>query len=192
MRLPVFMLVIVMMIVVMRLTVMVIVVMRLPVVMIVAVIMIMITIVIVTMTACMRQRIKLLMQHLIGKLERHFIKHSKWSDRHTPLHRYIFNTGSAHTLAKQSHAFIDVGPKNPRSEKSARILHHDGCFGDLLDKVIGLRKRCLARCSSANDFDKRHFFHRREKMQPDELLGSGTCLGKLADRNSRCIGGKDA
>ena len=87
-----------------------------------------------------------------------------------------------HALGQQVHPLVEIGTKGARGKEAQRIIDHNRRLADLLGVIKGLGQRQITGLLAHDDLDQRHFVDGREEVDTDEVVGIGTGLSQLRNR----------
>jgi hypothetical protein len=79
-----------------------------------------------------------LVEHIIGKLERHLIENGERTDWHARLHGGILDQRGGHPFTQQRHTFIHKCTEYTAGVEAAGIIDNDGRFANGLHEIEGL------------------------------------------------------
>ena len=78
---------------------------------------------------------KFLVQHIIGKFQRHFVENGERTNRHARLHGNVLDHSGRNPFAEQREPFIDEASEDPAGVEPARVVDDDGGLADRLYEI---------------------------------------------------------
>ena len=108
------------------------------------------------------------LHHVIAKLQRGFVQQRQRANWHAKRLGGIFDERRFYALGHQLHRLTHIRREYAVGEEAANVLYNDR---RLLDLCVIIKRRGhspLARVFTRNDLQQRHFFNRREEVQPDK------------------------
>ena len=129
---------------------------------------------------------------LIGDLQRQL--HVDFVDQLERAHRVAGLSGGlldgVGVLAFPDHGdgFVDEGADHAAGEEAAGIVDHDRRLLDLQGVVEHLGEHFITGVFTTDDFHQRHFFHRAEEVDADEVFLLLHAFGEAGDRQRGGVG----
>mmetsp|Transcript_28960 Transcript_28960/g.55422 ORF Transcript_28960/g.55422 Transcript_28960/m.55422 type:complete len:292 (+) Transcript_28960:488-1363(+) len=128
---------------------------------------------------------------LRAEVQRGLVHQLNWAHREAQQLCRVVQQWTSDTFTRHHHTFVDVGDDTAVGVEEALIVHNNWRLADLTHIVERLCHCTIAGFLAFDDLHQRHFLHRGEEVDADELLFAHRGFRQAGDRQGGSVGSKN-